>query len=155
MMGETALSYTFDVHKSVHCGIITKATNKMQLYRSIYYSQSALHVLGDVFTHYQEHLHSVLLLSTFVTNSKRLCKRQCNTLQTWLKNQYHALSLSEITHRSLWGAIKCFCGNVQIFFFLFVRGGRQRKGDCIYNVYTDVVNTVVLLMMGENIARNM
>ena len=33
-----------------------KGTNKMQLYRLIYYSQSALHVLGDVFTHHQEHL---------------------------------------------------------------------------------------------------
>jgi len=33
-----------------------KATNKMQLYRLTYYSQSALHVLGDVFPHHQEHL---------------------------------------------------------------------------------------------------
>jgi hypothetical protein len=28
----------------------------MQLYRLIYYSQSALHVSGDVFAHYQEDL---------------------------------------------------------------------------------------------------
>jgi hypothetical protein len=33
-----------------------KATNKMQLYRLIYYSQSVLHVSGDVFAHQQEHL---------------------------------------------------------------------------------------------------
>jgi len=33
-----------------------KVTNKMQLYRLIYYFWSALHVLGDVFTHHQEHL---------------------------------------------------------------------------------------------------
>jgi hypothetical protein len=33
-----------------------KVTNKMQRYRLIYYSQSALHVSGDVFTHHQEHL---------------------------------------------------------------------------------------------------
>jgi hypothetical protein len=33
-----------------------KVTNKMQLYRLIYYSYSALHVWGDVFTHHQEHL---------------------------------------------------------------------------------------------------
>jgi hypothetical protein len=32
-----------------------KATNKMQLYRLIYYSYSALHVSGDVFAHHQEH----------------------------------------------------------------------------------------------------
>jgi len=31
-------------------------TNEMQLYRLIYYSQKALHVSGDVFTHHQEHL---------------------------------------------------------------------------------------------------
>ena len=28
----------------------------MQLYRSIYYSSSALHVSGDVYAHHQEHL---------------------------------------------------------------------------------------------------
>jgi len=33
-----------------------KATNKMQLYRLIYYSKSALHVSGDVFAHHQEHV---------------------------------------------------------------------------------------------------
>ena len=33
-----------------------KVTNKMQLYRLIYYSYSALHVSGDVFAHHQEHL---------------------------------------------------------------------------------------------------
>jgi len=31
-------------------------TNKIQLYRLIYFSLSALHVLGDVFAHLQEHL---------------------------------------------------------------------------------------------------
>jgi len=33
-----------------------KVTNKMQLYRLIYYSKSALHVSDDVFAHHQEHL---------------------------------------------------------------------------------------------------
>jgi hypothetical protein len=33
-----------------------KVTNKMQLYWLIYYSQSALHVSGNVFAHHQEHL---------------------------------------------------------------------------------------------------
>jgi len=33
-----------------------KATNKMQLYRLIYYSYSAVHVTGDVFARYREHL---------------------------------------------------------------------------------------------------
>jgi len=31
-------------------------TNKMQLYRIIYFSLSALHVSGDVFARHQEHL---------------------------------------------------------------------------------------------------
>jgi len=33
-----------------------KVTNKMQLYRLIYYSRSALHISRDVFAHHQEHL---------------------------------------------------------------------------------------------------
>jgi hypothetical protein len=33
-----------------------KVTNKMQLYRLIDYSKSALHVSGDVSAHHQEHL---------------------------------------------------------------------------------------------------
>ena len=33
-----------------------KVANKMQIYRLIYYSKSALHVSGDVFAHHQEHL---------------------------------------------------------------------------------------------------
>jgi len=45
-----------DIHESIHRDIIMKATNKMQLYRLIYYSQSALHVLGEDFAHHQEHL---------------------------------------------------------------------------------------------------
>jgi hypothetical protein len=45
-----------DVHESVHCDTIMKATNKMQLYRLIYFSLSALHISGDVFAHHQEHL---------------------------------------------------------------------------------------------------
>ena len=36
--------------------LIVKVTIKMQLYRLIYYYQSALHVSGDVFAHHQEHL---------------------------------------------------------------------------------------------------
>jgi hypothetical protein len=36
--------------------LIMEVTNKMQLYRLTYYSQSALHVSGDVFAHHQEHL---------------------------------------------------------------------------------------------------
>jgi hypothetical protein len=33
-----------------------KVTNKMQLYRLIYFSLLAVHVSGDVFAHHQEHL---------------------------------------------------------------------------------------------------
>jgi hypothetical protein len=32
-----------------------KVTNKMQVYRLIYFSFSALHVSGDVFAHHQKH----------------------------------------------------------------------------------------------------
>jgi hypothetical protein len=36
--------------------VIMKVTNKMQLYRLIYFSLSALHVSGDVFTDHRVHL---------------------------------------------------------------------------------------------------
>ena len=48
--------YMLDVHESVHRETTMKITNKMQLYRFIYYSKSALHVWDDVFAHHQEHL---------------------------------------------------------------------------------------------------
>jgi len=48
--------YKLDVRESVHRDTIVKVTNKMQLYRLIYFSLSALHVSGDVFAHHQEHL---------------------------------------------------------------------------------------------------
>jgi len=56
----------------------------MQLYRSIYYSYSALHVSGDVFAHHQEHLtvftasvnihHCRCQLTATVVNITRCCK---------------------------------------------------------------------------------
>jgi hypothetical protein len=45
-----------DVYQSVYCDIIIKVTNKMQIYRLIHYSKSALHVSGNVFAHHQKHL---------------------------------------------------------------------------------------------------
>jgi len=45
-----------------------KVTNKMQLYRLIHYSKSALHVSGDVFAHHQEHL------TVFTASGTRSCK---------------------------------------------------------------------------------
>jgi hypothetical protein len=46
----------FDIHESVHRDTIMKVTNRMQLYRLINFFLSALHVLGDVFAHHQEHV---------------------------------------------------------------------------------------------------
>jgi len=43
-----------DVHESVHRDTIMKITNKMQLYRVMSYSKSALRVSGDVFAHHRE-----------------------------------------------------------------------------------------------------
>jgi hypothetical protein len=40
----------------VHRDLITKVTNKMQLYKLIHYSYSALQFSGDVFAHHHEHL---------------------------------------------------------------------------------------------------
>ena len=43
-----------DVHKSVHRDTIIKETNKMQLYRLIYFSLSALHVSDSSSVHHHE-----------------------------------------------------------------------------------------------------
>jgi len=45
-----------DVHESVHRDTIMKVTNKMQLYRLIYFSWSALHASGDSPAYHQEYL---------------------------------------------------------------------------------------------------
>jgi len=48
----------FDIHGSAHHDkIFTKMTNKMQLYRIIYCSSTALHASRDIFAHNQEHLN--------------------------------------------------------------------------------------------------
>jgi hypothetical protein len=52
--------------------IIMKVTNKMQLYRLIYYSYSALHVSGDVFAHHQEHLTVFTVSGSIHPSSCRL-----------------------------------------------------------------------------------
>jgi hypothetical protein len=57
-----------------------KTTNEMQLYRLIYYCQSALHVSGDVFAHHQEYLTvftaygSIHQPAATLVNITRCCK---------------------------------------------------------------------------------
>jgi len=50
---------------------IMKVTNKMQLYRLIYFSLSALYVSGNVFAHHQEHL-TVFTVSGSVHSEMKL-----------------------------------------------------------------------------------
>jgi len=92
----------------VHRDTIMKVTNKMQLYRLIYYSKSALHVSGDVFTHHQEHL-------TIFTVSDSIHPRHCFAVSTHPSHQPAAT----------WVNTTRYCKYSQ-----------------------------VLLIMGENIARN-
>jgi hypothetical protein len=66
----------FDVHEFVRRDTIMEATNKMQLYRLIHYSKSALHVSGDVFANHQEHL-TVFTLSGSIHPS-------CCRLASWM-----------------------------------------------------------------------
>ena len=65
-----------DVRESVHRDIIMNVTNKMQLYRLLNFSLSALHVSGDVFAHHHEHL-TVFTVSGCVHPS-------CCRLVSWL-----------------------------------------------------------------------
>jgi hypothetical protein len=52
-----------------------KLTNKMQLYRLIYYYKSALHVSGDVFAQHQEHL------TVFTASGSVHCSEHYHILQ--------------------------------------------------------------------------
>ena len=65
-----------DVHESEHRDKIMKVTNNMQLYKLIYYSYSALHVLDDVFAHHQEHL--------IVFRVSRIIHPSCCRLVSWM-----------------------------------------------------------------------
>jgi hypothetical protein len=57
ILGAMKIFRMFDVHESMHRHTIMNITNKMQLHRFIYFFYlSALHVSGDVSTHFQEHL---------------------------------------------------------------------------------------------------
>ena len=91
-----------------------KVTNKMQLYRLIYYSQSGLNVSGDVFTHHQEHLTVFTVSGSIHPSGYRLV--------SWLS----------------WNSTKTPAGSHM---------GEYYQILCKYSQ--------VLLMMGENIARNM
>jgi hypothetical protein len=52
--------------------LIMKVTNKMQIYRLIYCSWTALHVSGDVLAHHQEHLTVFTISGSIHPNSCRL-----------------------------------------------------------------------------------
>jgi hypothetical protein len=74
------------------------------LYRLIYYSKSALHVLGDVFAHHQEHL-TVFAVSGSVHTS--CCRHQ--TAATWVNtiiyckySQVLLMMMGEIIARNMY-----------------------------------------------------
>jgi len=80
--------------------VIVKATNKMQLCKLIYFSQSALHVSGDVFAHRREHLklcgrvHKIAKATISYSTSVRISVRPHVTTQLQLKDFYEILYLS-------------------------------------------------------------
>jgi len=78
-----------DIHESVHLDIIMKVTNKMQLYMFIYYSYSVLHVLGDVFTHHQEHLTVFTYLVVFTQVAAGWC-------HGWVKTKFQLIQYSQV-----------------------------------------------------------
>ena len=94
-----------------------KATNKMQLYRLIYYSKPALHVSGEVLAHHQGQL-TVFAVSGSVHPS-------CCRLVSW---------------RS-WNAVS--------------NHPRHQPAATWVNTTRYCKYNKVLLMMDENIARNM
>jgi hypothetical protein len=87
---------------------IVRVTNKMQLYRLICYSKSALHVSDDVFAHHQKHL-------TVFTVSGSVHPSWCRLVSwmSWKLNYvgckaYAALIRVEKTDRRTWRSYRCF-----------------------------------------------
>jgi hypothetical protein len=66
-------------------GATIKITNRMQLYRLIYYSKSALHVSDDVYAHHREHLTVLnelkLSFNSFETPAGSNLGEYCQVLQ--------------------------------------------------------------------------
>jgi len=117
-----------DVHESVHRDTVMKVTNKMQLYRLIYYSWSALLVSGDVFTHHQEHLTVFTVSGSIHPSCCRLVSRMgWNCLRVYTPHSPHSSVSTRPRHQpaATWVNTTRYCKYSQ-----------------------------VLLMMGENIARN-
>jgi len=71
----------------------------MQLYGLIYYSQSALHVSGDVFAHHQEHLTVFTTSGSF--HSSR-CRLVSGMSWNWVKCSWWWVKTSPETCRADW-----------------------------------------------------
>jgi hypothetical protein len=83
--------------------LFMKVTNKMQLYRLIYYSKSAPHVSGDVFAHHQEHL-------TVFTVSGSVHLSCCRLVSLYESNQQDATYLTYSMEQSTsWEANSKLC----------------------------------------------
>jgi len=97
-----------DVHESVLRDTIMKVTNKMQLYRLIYYSKSAVHVSGDVFAHHHEHL-TVFTVSGSVHPS-------CCRLVSWMSWNWIWVQFQFI--QDTWVNTTRYCKYSQVFLIM-------------------------------------
>jgi hypothetical protein len=68
-----------------------KITKKDALYRLIYYSKSALHVLGDVFAHHREHLTVFTVSGSVHPSCCRLLDTKDVTME--ITNKMHYIDL--------------------------------------------------------------
>ena len=131
----------FDVHESVRRNTTTKVTNKMQLYRLIYFSLSSLHISGDVFGHHQEHL-TVFTVSIHPRHQPAA---------TWV-NTTRYCKYSQVLR--MMGAV--FAHHQEhLTVFTVSTHPRHQPAATWVNTSRYCKYSQVLLIMGENIARNM
>jgi len=104
-------------------------TNEMQLYRLIYYSYSILHVSDDVFAHHQGHL-------IVFTVSGNIHRRHCR-----------AGVVDEME-------IDCIYSIWQYSSYIHLTNDTSPAATSV-NITRYCKYSQMLLMMGENIARNM
>jgi len=63
-------------------------TNKMQLWRIIYYSLAAMHVWSDIFAHHQEHLNFIT-----VSGITHVCRCLLVSWECCSKNVYKHITI--------------------------------------------------------------
>jgi hypothetical protein len=93
----------------------TKTTNKMQMYRIIYYSLAALHVSSDIFAYHQEHLKCITASAISHVCRCRLVSWECWNSTPAPDGHKHRVIIPEVVllQLSSWGWAQSYSKHVE------------------------------------------